>query len=238
MISLLRFSPLLVAPLLFVPPIAAQVGHSPSSSPYHDIRQGTAWEVMAGTIKGSGGPIGVGPRDGTMAGLRMLMRANGTLSIGLGAWGSQTERTVLDPNVAPARQVVGTRDAHLLGGELMVQLNLTGGKSWHGFAPFAGLGLGIVHNSSGDKGDPGGYEFGTKFYFAPMAGARFVASKRLYVRAEARGFAWKLKYPLLYGTEPADAPGTPEAPNAVDPLGRDGQYVLTPAFSLGFGISF
>ncbi|HET9064585.1 MAG TPA: hypothetical protein VFN22_02030 [Gemmatimonadales bacterium] len=233
-----RVSIRVLGPLLFATPLAAQVGHAPTSSPYRDIRQGTAWEITGGTIKGSGGPIGVGPRDGSMAGLRVMLRANSTLSLGLGAWASQTERTVLDPNAAPAQQVVGTRDAHLIGGEMVVQFNLTGGKSWHGFAPFTGIGLGLVHNTSGDVADPGGYEFGTKFYFAPMIGARFVASKRLYLRVEGRGFTWKLKYPFLYGVEPANAPGTAEAPNAIDPLGRDGQYVVAPALSVGLGISF
>lgn len=224
--------------LLLAAPLAAQVGHAPTASPYHDIRQGTAWEVTGGVINGSGGPIGVGPRDGTMAGLRVLLRANSTLALGLGVWGSQTERTVIDPNVAPADQVVGTRDAHLIGGELLVQFNLTGGKSWHGFAPFTGIGLGVVRNTSGDAGDPGGYDFGTKFYFAPMLGARFIVSDHAYLRIEGRGLTWKLKYPILYGLEPATAPGTTESPNAVDPLGRDGQYVFTPAFSIGLGISF
>ncbi len=233
-----RVSSLVLGSLLLAIPLTAQVGHPPTSSPFHDIRQGAAWEVMGGVIKGSGGPIPVGPRDGPMAGLRVLLRANSTLSLGLGAWGSQTERTVLDPNVAPAQQVVGTRDAHLIGGELLVQFNLTGGKSWHGFAPFTGVGLGLARNTSGDEGDPGGYEFGSKFYFAPMIGARFIASKHVYVRVEGRGFTWKVKYPFLYGVEPADAPGTAESPNAINPTGRQSQYVLTPGLSVGIGISF
>lgn len=233
-----RVSILVLGPLLLAVPVAAQVGHAPTASPFHDIRQETAWEVTGGVIKGSGGPIPVGPRNGPMAGLRVMLRSHSTLSLGLGAWGSQTERTVLDPNVAPAQQVVGTRDAHLVGGELLVQFNLTGGKSWHGFAPFTGIGLGLVRNVSGDDGDPGGYAFGTKFYFAPMVGARFIASKRLYLRAEGRGFTWKVKYPFLYGVEPANAPGTAESPNAINPLGRESQYILTPALSLGLGISF
>lgn len=219
-------------------PVAAQVGNAPTASPYHDIRISTAWELWGGQIKGSGGPIPVGPRDGAYAGLRILLRAEGTLSVGLGVWGSQTTRTVLDPLVLPAEQVVGTRDAKLLGGELLAQFNLTGGKRWHRLAPFVGVGLGLVRNTSGDEGDPGGYEFGTKFYFAPMVGTRLFLGDHLYLRGEARGFAWKLKYPALYGLEPADPSGTATGPNAIDPLGRDGQYVFTPALSLGIGFSF
>ncbi len=224
--------------LLIAAPVAAQVGSAPTASPYHDIRMATAWELAVGSIKGSGGPVPVGPRDGSFASFRALIRAENSLSLGLGIWASRTQRTVLNPNVAPEDQVVGTRDAHLLGGELLVQLNLTGGKRWHRLAPFLGVGVGVVRNTSGDEGDPGGYEFGTKFYFAPLIGTRLFLADRLYLRAEARGYAWKLKYPLLYGVEPTQSPGTADDPHAIDPVGHDGQYAFTPALSVGIGIAF
>ena len=219
-------------------PIAAQVGYDPGTSPFRDIRTGTAWEIYGGSIKGSGGPIPVGPRDGPYLGVRALLRAKNTVSIGFGVWNAFTERTVLDPTVTPSAREVGVRDAHLLAGEVTLQFNLTGGKQWHRFAPFAGVGLGFVKNTSGDDGDPGGYAFGSKFYFAPMVGARLFAAERLYLRAEARGFTWKVSYPPSYSIEPADDPGTAESPNAINPLGRGSQYVFAPALSLGIGFAF
>jgi hypothetical protein len=38
--------------------------------------------------------------------------------------------------------------------------------------------------------------------------------------------------------EPTDDPGTEEAPNAVNPTGRTGQYVVAPALVLGIGLAF
>lgn len=218
--------------------LTAQVGHAPGTSPFRDIRPGTTWELYGGAIQGSGGPIPVGPRDGPFLGARALLRARNTVSIGFGVWGSRTERTILDPTVTPAEREVGTRDANLLGGEVALQFNLTGGKQWHRIAPFAGVGLGFVKNTSGDEGDPGGYAFGSKFYFAPMIGARLFVGERLYLRTEARGFTWKVSYPPTYSIEPADDPGTAESPNAINPLGRGSQYVFTPALSLGIGFAF
>ena len=102
-------------------PIAAQVGHDPGTSPFRDIRTGTAWEIYGGSIKGSGGPIPVGPRDGPYLGVRALLRAKNTVSIGFGVWNAFTERTVLDPTVTPSAREVGVRDAHLLAGEVTLQ---------------------------------------------------------------------------------------------------------------------
>jgi hypothetical protein len=224
--------------LLATGSLAAQIGHAPGTSPYRDIRTATAWEAYGGSIMGSGGPIPVGPRDGPFGGVRVLLRARNTVSIGFGVWGSGTERTILDPNATPSAREIGTRDARLLGGEVALQFNLTGGKQWHRLAPFAGVGLGFLKNTSGDDGDPGGYAFGSKFYFAPMAGVRLFLGERLYLRTEARGFTWKVSYPPAYSIEPADDPGTAENPNAINPLGRGSQYVLTPALSVGIGFAF
>jgi hypothetical protein len=218
------------------PSLHAQVGVPPTASPYGDIRPGTMFEAYGGTMAGEGGPLHAGPRDGPVLGLRALLRANATVSLGFGAWGGLTKRTVIDPTNAKAEQEVSEVDHQLIGVEALFQFNLTGGKTWHGLAPFLNLGLGVVKATT--TNDEFGYEFGTKFYFAPGLGTRVFLGERIYLRAEARGYTWKLKYPSSWALEPADDPGTAENPNAVNPTGRTGQYVVAPALVFGLGIAF
>jgi hypothetical protein len=222
--------------LLATVPLAAQVGIDPSRSPYRDIRPGTTFEGFGGMVLGSGGPIPVGPRDGPLFGLRALLRANSTISLGFGGWGALTKRTVIDPTNAPDEQETGEVDHELVGVEALIQLNATGGKTWRGFAPFGGVGIGLV--KAGATDDAFGYEFGTKFYFAPVLGTRIFLAERMYLRLEARGLVWKVRYPATYALEPTDDPGTAEDPHAVNPSGRTGQYILAPTLGFGIGIAF
>lgn len=218
-------------------PIAAQVGHAPDRSPYRDIMPGTTLELLFARLGGSGGPIPVGPRDGTLAGARVLLRANSTISLGFGLWGGKAERTVLDPLKTPPNRDQGPVDVQFIGAEAAIQMNLTGGKHWHGLAPYTGLSLGISGAREKDD-DPSGYQFGNKFYFAPMLGTRVMIGRRGYVRAEGRGYIWNLKYPTSFSMEPTDVPSTSETSRAINPTGRTGQYIIAPALMLGIGWSF
>lgn len=217
-------------------PLSAQVGIPPAESPYRDILPGTTFELAVGRLSGSGGPLHAGPRDGNLASIRAMLRSNSTLSIGLGVWHAAAVRTVIDPTLAPSGHETGEVDQNITGIEALIQFNLTGGKRWHFVAPFVGIGLGA--GISPGMEDPNGYEFGTKFYFAPMVGSRIFFAERMYLRLEAKATTWKLGYPGSWSIEPGDDPGTPENPNAVNPTGRDGQYVVAPTLSVGFGFAF
>lgn len=234
--TLVRRIGLAVLTLLAAPGLAAQVGYPPADSPFRDIRPGTTWELFTGSVFGSGGPLRVGPRDGPLAGFRVVLRSKNTISLGFGMWGALTERTLVDPDARLAERFGASVDQNLYGVEATIQINLTGGKTWHGLAPFMGVGIGAV--KSGEIDDPAGYEFGTKFYFAPMVGTRVFLGPRLYLRTEARGFAWNLDYPISYSEEPDEEPGTVENPNALNPTGRDGQYVFAPTLVVGLGFAF
>ncbi|MES1259222.1 MAG: hypothetical protein ABUL71_01410, partial [Gemmatimonadota bacterium] len=117
-----------------------------------------------------------------------------------------------------------------------VQFNVSGGKSWHGIAPFAGVGLGVVHGGASPATDTSGYSFGTKVYFAPTIGTRLFVSQRFYLKFDVRGLVWNLSYPVSYSLEPAKQPGTAGASNAVNPTGVTSQYTLTPELRIGIGI--
>jgi hypothetical protein len=225
-----------LAPLTLV----AQVGHAPGDSPFREIRTSTTFEAFTGVIAGNGGSIPVGPRDGRLVGIRALLRARNTVSLGFSLWGAAAERTPIDPTSTVAERFLTPVDQDLFGAELTLQFNLTGGKTWHGLAPFMGIGIGLVKGDmfSTVEDDPFGYEFGSKFFFAPMLGTRVFLKEKAYLRLEARGFSWKVKYPASYVLEPADEPGTDEAPNAVNPTASAGQYVLAPSLQIGFGFAF
>jgi hypothetical protein len=219
-------------------PLAGQIGYDPARSPFGDIRTSSALEFYAGQAFGSGGPIPVAPRDGQVAGARVMLRARNTLSIGLGAWFATTQRSIVDANAPVASRISGPIDHRLLAGEVTVQFNLTGGKHWKGLAPFTGINVGMANGQATPPVDTSGYSFGTKFYFAPMVGTRVILGARTYLKAEGRLAFWNIKYPVSYSQEPSLDPGTEENPNAVNPTGRRGQYVTMPQLTLGLGWGF
>lgn len=238
-----RRSRALLAALVLVLPaasLAAQsgVGYLPGESPFREIRFGKYIEPIGGKLYGDGGPLQVGAQDGTIMGVRAVFRARNALQVGLGVWTAGAQRFVVDADEAPATRVKGPIDQRLIGGEFSMQLNMTGGKTWRGWAPFAGIGLGLVNGEKSPASDTSSYKFGTKFYFAPNAGIRYFVGQRLYLRAEARAFVWKLAYPASYSEEPAQAPGTVDNPNAVNPTGKVGEYTPVPALMFGIGIKF
>lgn len=219
-------------------PLSAQVGHDPATSPFRDIRNGRWLEFYTGQIGGSGGPIPVGPRDGTVFGGRIDFRGRNTLQISFGAWYAATVRNIVDADDSIATRIKPAIKHSLFGGDANIQLNLTGGKSYRGIAPYVGFGLGVVKGQKTPAADTSGYSFGTKFYFSPSAGTRLMLGQRLFLKAEGRLYFWSLKYPLNYSDEPAKQPGTGDVFNAVNPTGRRSQYVTAPALLIGAGFAF
>jgi hypothetical protein len=234
------FRGVLVALPIFLPlgALAAQVGYLPGESPFREIRSGRYVELQGGQLFGSGGPIGVGAQDGRIMGIRSVFRGRNSVQLGLGLWTAQAKRFIVDADEAPATRVKGPIDQRLIGGEFNIQLNMTGGKTWRGLAPFAGIGIGMVNGEKSPAADTSGYSFGTKFYFAPGVGTRYFLGQRAYLKVEARALVWKLAYPASYADEPAQAPGTVDNPNAVNPTGRRTEYDPVPTLMFGLGIRF
>lgn len=219
-------------------PLTAQVGRIPGESPYHDILGGRWLDLSAGRVLGTGGPLLVGPRDGTLAGARATFRGDHALSLSLGGWWAGTVRHVVDADDSVATRVKPDVGNRLLALEFTLQLNLTGAKSWHRVAPYTAFGIGLVTGQKSPASDTSGYAFGTHFYFAPSAGTRILLNQRVALRAEARALFWSLKYPASYSAEPTKQPGTAEHPNAVNTTGKSSGYTVTPALLLGLSVRF
>lgn len=186
-----------VLALLCVPTVAlAQVGHSPSGSPYRDIRKGHTITVTGGYIGGSGGQVDVGPHRGEAFGGRYDIRSASALQIGFAVAQANLQRFILDPTLPPENRVTGPVKQSVTFIEIALQFNITGGKTWHRIAPFIGTGLGLALAS--DTPADALFDFGNKFYLAPNAGLRFFLTDRLHLRGEARAAFWKLTYPSLF----------------------------------------
>lgn len=183
----------------------AQVGHDPAASPYRTLRYGQFMGVTAGYFNGSGGAIGVAPHKGELAGFRYEFLGAGTVSIGLGASYGRLQRDIVDAFKPVETGRTGPFDSSVLFTEVIFQLNLTGGKTWHGIAPYvsSGLGLAVISRMPADTS---GFRFRTKALLTPSIGARIFLSQRLFLRIEARSAFWQISYPAAYRAPPVTDP--------------------------------
>jgi len=214
--------------LLAATPLAAQVGHEPSASPYRELAGSNGASALAGYFGGGGGSLGVGPHDGWMYGGRFQVKANRPLSIGLGVLYGTLQRRVLDPRAPAAERDKGLVDQSVIIPEAVITMNLTGGKTWHRVAPFLGFGVGAAIGDN-TPSDSSGYKFGTRFSFAPFAGVRFAPTPRVALRGEIRGNLWKLSYPISYRS-------TNDNGDVIIVDGTVGEWVMSEFFI--FGLSF
>lgn len=176
--------------------LSAQVGHDPGDSPYHDIRRGAMVRAFGGYFSGSRGRFDVGASHGQTAGVRLEYQASNVLVFTTGIAYANTDAffvTAFDTTprtVGPLRSSLVLADAGL-------QVSLTGGKTFHGFQPYLGGTLGLVFGST-IAADTSRYQFGTKFAYAPEAGIRWYAARRLSFEVGGRVVYYKLRYPPSY----------------------------------------
>jgi hypothetical protein len=218
-------------------PLAAQVGHPPSSSPYRDIRRGHTLTLTGGYLFGDGGDFNIGPHDGPVFGGRYDIRTSRTVQLGLGVFRGNLQRFIVNPFVQLANRRTGPVDQSVTFVEVDLQMNVTGGKSWHRIAPYVQLtgGLALASNTPADTS---GFDFGNKLYFAPAGGFRLFLTQGLHLRAEARATFWKLNYPTTFQNEPVEEPGTPGNPNAVITGTSLTQWTTSSWLQAGLGYSF
>jgi hypothetical protein len=217
--------------------LAAQVGHAPGSSPYHDIRKGHSFTGVFGHVGGNGGRFGIAPHGGNSYGFRYDIRAGSAVQMGLGFARADLKRRIVDPFVTLANRTSGPVQQTVTFAEVNLLLNLTGGKSWWRLAPFLGAAVGLTF-PSGTAADTSGFEFGHKIYLAPAVGTRIFLTDRLHLRGEARAAFWKVKYPASFEQEPPEEPGTTDNPNAVISDGRVAEWTATTWLQVGLGYNF
>lgn len=219
-------------------PLAAQVGHPPSQSPYRDIAPGHTVAPFASYVFGGGGRLGVGPHSGWMYGLRYDIRISGFTALGASISRGTLDRGLADPDAPVATRFRGPVDQTVTMVEAGLQFSLTGQKSWNRLAPFLGLGGGFAFGSK-TPADTTRYEFGNKLFLQPRAGLRFFVTPSVQLRGEAGVAFWKLSYPSTWSREPAQDPGTVENPHALLlPGDKTTDWTGDPWLRVGLGITF
>lgn len=216
--------------------LSAQVGHDPGASPYRDIPLRPAPVVFVGYLSSDRGVAGAGMSNALTFGARYELPAGRSLLFQFNTAYLSGDRFIIDPSAdsaSPGRRT-GPFKSDVALAEIGLQLRLTGGKSWHGFAPYAGTALGLMFDvdSPGDT-TGSGYRFGTKLTIAGATGVRWYPSRRFMINAEARAHLWRLKYPLSFHADQA-SDGSRVLPLEV-PLN---DWTLHPWFSLGIGWTF
>lgn len=188
-------------------PGLAQIGHPPSSSPYHDIPFKQEITVFGGTFGGSVGKAGVGPEDGPVIGVRYAIHLGGPAEATAHVARVSTSRMVKDPTKVGAERLVGEQSFGLYMADVGLALNLTGQKSFHRFVPVVGAGLGIVSGSGSP--DVGGFKVGTPFALNFRAAIRFVPEGNFAARLELADNMFQLSYPASYFRSPPIGEGEP-----------------------------
>ncbi len=218
--------------LLATPSLRAQVGHDPSNSPYQTLRYGQFVGLNIGYLNGSGGQIGVAPHSGPTFGLRYDFLGERTLTLGLSATLGRLERFIVDKNkpietgrTGPFKQNVGLFEA-------VFQFNVTGGKTWHGLAPYASIGAGAVL-AGATPADTSGFKFRLKGAFTPGLGARYFLTPRLFMRIEAKSTFWQVSYPVIFRRPPFS---DPTKPPVITGLGKE--WVTNAWYSVGLSYAF
>jgi hypothetical protein len=207
----------------------AQVGHDPATSPYRAIRHGSYLVLDGGYFFGSGGRVGVTPHNGPTVGLRATFLANQMIQVGGGVAYGNLEHLVVNPAKPPATRTSGPITQGVLWIEGALHFNVTGGKTWHGLAPFGGAAIGV--SFSEEQNLPGDYDFGTKFVFAPLIGTRFFVDPRLHIHLEARAQFWQAEYAESYRRPPIeDLLSEPVIPD-----GQLSEWLVTPWIRVGLG---
>ena len=177
-------------------PAVAQLGHDPAHSPYRDVLRGPMVRLTTGYFSGTRGKVPVGPSDGPTGGVRVEYPMGNLFIFSSGVAYAQTDAFFFDPNDS-VPQPKGPINNDLLLVDLGLQASLTGAKTFHGLQPYLGASLGFVFGS-GFGDDSSGYNFGTKFSYAPEVGIRWYPARRLTVELGYRLVLYKLQYPFSY----------------------------------------
>ncbi len=217
----------------FPAPAHAQVGHDPARSPYRDISTRQELTFAGGWFTGNPSEANVGARPGPMMHVRVATRLSGPLDLVVTFALVNSSRYVINPDSPLTSRTTGPVNYDLVIPDLTLGFNLTGRKSWHGFAPYLGIGAGIEMPTASAT-DPGGYEAGTNFTFIPTFGTRVFLTRSLALQAEVRDYFIRYEFPLRFFQ-----PNNTSVPPVLDPREYDEKDLTSNwAFSLGLSYRF
>lgn len=219
-------------------PLAAQVGHPPGTSPFHDLTMRQTLSLGVGRFGGNTAVTGVGWRAGMLYAGRFDTRLSGPLDFTATLGVAASSRFRIDTEADSATRVSGPVDRTLLLADIGLVLNVTGAKTWHGVAPYVGFGAGWMKPTNLEQ-DPGGYNAGSNFIFVPSLGTRVFFGRTLAARLEVRDYIWRYEWPERY-YDPWDLNGDPIDPPILAPDVSTKQWAhnLTLTFGLVYAFNF
>jgi hypothetical protein len=193
----------------------AQVGYTPEKSPYRDLVFSREWTAFTGAYNAKPDPAGVAPRDGTMFGVRYDARVGGPAYVGARIATAVVDRVIIDPSKPIAERRVGTERVPLLFTDILLSVNITGYRTWHGIIPVINGGLGITGDLRG-KNDLGDYRFGMPFTMTFGGGIKWVSNGSWQLRADWGNYIYQIRYPESYylrtgEDNPVRLPGQPRS---------------------------
>jgi hypothetical protein len=208
----------------------AQVGHPLGRSPYRDLPYRQEFSISSGYLSSSGGAARVGPRDGPLVSARYELRLGGPVMFNVGLGRAFTERTVVSLSDSLPR-ASETQPWPLLMIDFGLEFSLTGRKSYHHVVPVVALGAGVV-SDMGKGIDAGGFKFGSPFALSMDAGVRWIASRKLQLRADMTNRFFQVGYPNAYFVPPDG--GAP----LVDIHSPQRDWTRTAGFTVGLAYLF
>ncbi|MBE0591697.1 MAG: hypothetical protein IH616_04780 [Gemmatimonadales bacterium] len=215
--------------------VLGQIGYEPTSSPYHDLTTKYMISATAGYSWGGGGRVAVGPGNGPVYGGRVDVHLAGPGTAQFGINVGSLDRVLIDPTQGPDDRVLGTVKQSVIMAEVGLNLVLTGAKTWHGFAPYIGVALGLGIGGDVPADSLSGYEFNLKFLADPQIGVRWHVTRNLSFRFEGRDVIWKLSYPDRFFNAPPDFPDSP----VLDPqFVKKTQWTHNPMLLFSVGYAF
>jgi hypothetical protein len=195
-------------------PLSAQlVGIPPERSPFHDITEHQSLVVFGGRFAGNSGAAGVGALPGLGVAGRLAVRLSGPVDFWLTVGEASSMRRVLSAGSTSgvdSVRLTGTPKMTVVLADIALALNLTGSKSWHGLAPYVGVGLGVASPAHAVT-DSSGFRFGVTFTLVPTLGTRLFLSRRLALHFEARDYYFRYQYPLAFFDTPYVGPPPSES---------------------------
>jgi hypothetical protein len=139
---------------------------------------------------------------------------------------------VKDPAKGDDGRLVGEQSFGLYLADVGFALNLTGQKSYHGFVPVVGAGLGVVSGSGSP--DVGDFKVGTPFALNFRAALRYIPKGNISARLELSDNMFQLSYPSAYFRSPPIGEGGPILPRSVGNSQWTHHRVLTLGISYMF----
>ena len=217
-------------------PLAAQVGYEPGSSPFHDLTTHQAITFSLGYFGGNEAAAGVGWRRAAMYTARFDTRLGGPFDLYVSIGFAGSSRFRINTTLDSATRKTGPWKKTLILADLGLVMNLTGPKSWHGLAPYVGIGAGEMFPTASET-DVGGYNAGSNFTMVPMVGTRIFLGKSLSVRVEMRDYFFRYEWPLRFFA-PLDQNSNVITPAILPATASDKQwrhnFALTAGLSYGF----